>query len=107
MSLLPARSKLTPRSLAATARRRVRPHLLAVFQTAVAAVAAWVIAVALLPTDRPTFASIAAVIVLGAAYGRRRRNAFELLGGVVLGIAVASVLVFVLGSGAWQIGLLV
>jgi uncharacterized membrane protein YgaE (UPF0421/DUF939 family) len=107
MPLLPAPAKLTPRSLFATARRRVRPHLVAVLQTAVAAVAAWLLAVALLPAERPAFASIAAIIVLGAAYGRRRRNAVELLGGVVLGIAVASVLVFLLGSGPWQIALLV
>ena len=80
MPTLPARSKLTPRALVATARRRVRPHLVAVVQTAVAAVAAWLLAVALLPADRPAFASIAAIIVLGAAYGRRRRNAVELLG---------------------------
>jgi uncharacterized membrane protein YgaE (UPF0421/DUF939 family) len=104
---LPARSKLTPRYVLATARRRVRPHILAIFQTAVAAVAAWLLADALLPAERPAFASIAAIIVLGAAYGRRRRNAIELLGGVVLGIAVASVLVFLLGSGPWQIALLV
>jgi uncharacterized membrane protein YgaE (UPF0421/DUF939 family) len=104
---LPARSKLTPRAVLATARRRVRPHLIAVFQTAVAAVAAWLIADAVLPAERPAFASIAAIIVLGAAYGRRRRNAVELLGGVVLGIAVASVLVYLIGSGPWQIALLV
>src|SRR5215217_1072785 len=107
MPTLPAPAKLTPRSLLATARRRVRPHMLAVFQTAVAAAAAWLLAVALLPAERPAFASIAAIIVLGAAYGRRRRNAIELLGGVVLGIAVASVLVFLIGSGPWQIALLV
>lgn len=107
MPTLPAPSKLTPRAVLATARRRVRPHILAIFQTAVAAVAAWLLADAVLPAERPAFASIAAIIVLGAAYGRRRRNAVELLGGVVLGIAVASVLVFLIGSGPWQIALLV
>src|SRR5918997_6056643 len=107
MPTLPAPSKLTPRAVVATGRRRVRPHILAIFQTAVAAVAAWLLADAVLPAERPAFASIAAIIVLGAAYGRRRRNAVELLGGVVLGIAVASVLVFLLGSGPWQIALLV
>ena len=71
-----------PSSPLATARRRVRPHLAAVLQTALAAVAAYLLALLILPTDRPTFASIAAVICLGATYGRRRRNAFELLGGV-------------------------
>ena len=98
MPTLPAPAKLTPRAVLATARRRVRPHVLAIFQTAVAAVAAWLLAVALLPAQRPAFASIAAIIVLGAAYGRRRRNAIELLGGVVLGIAVASALVFRVGA---------
>jgi uncharacterized membrane protein YgaE (UPF0421/DUF939 family) len=78
-----------------------------VLQTAVAAVAAWWLAVLLLPNDRPAFASIAAIIVLGATYGRRRRNAIELLGGVMLGIAIATGLVFLLGSGPLQIGLLV
>jgi uncharacterized membrane protein YgaE (UPF0421/DUF939 family) len=107
MPTLPTPAKLRPRAVAATARRRVRPHLLAVFQTASAAVAAWWLAVLLLPAERPAFASIAAIIVLGATYGRRRRNALELLGGVTLGIAVASVLVFLIGSGPWQIGILV
>ena len=96
-----------PSSPLATARRRVRPHLAAVLQTALAAVAAYLLADLLLPTHRPTFASIAAIICLGASYGRRRRNAFELLGGVLLGISVASLLVFLIGSGPLQIGVLV
>jgi len=99
--------RLIPSSPLATARRRVRPHFVAVLQTAIAAVAAWLLADLVLPTDQPTFASIAAVICLGAAYGRRRRNALELLGGVTLGIAVASVLVFLIGTGPFQIGALV
>jgi len=99
--------KLTPRVALTTVRRRVRPHVAAVFQTAAAAVAAWWLALLLLPAERPAFASIAAIIVLGTTYGRRRRNAFELLGGVLLGITVASALVFLLGSGPWQIALLV
>jgi uncharacterized membrane protein YgaE (UPF0421/DUF939 family) len=103
----PDTRKLTPRAVATTVRRRLRPHVSAVLQTAVAAVAAWALAVVLLPNDRPAFASIAAIIVLGATYGRRRRNAIELLGGVMLGIAIATGLVFLIGSGPLQIGLLV
>ena len=99
--------KPTPRALATIVRRRLRPHVAAVLQTAVAAVAAWWLAVLLLPNERPAFASIAAIVVLGATYGRRRRNAIELLGGIVLGIAIASGLVFLIGSGPLQIGLLV
>jgi uncharacterized membrane protein YgaE (UPF0421/DUF939 family) len=96
-----------PRAAAVTARRRIRPHVPAVLQTAAAAVAAWYIAVLLLPTERPAFAAIAAVICLGVTYGQRRRRAVELIGGVVLGISVASVLLFLIGTGPAQVALLV
>jgi uncharacterized membrane protein YgaE (UPF0421/DUF939 family) len=107
MRSLPPTTSFAPRSIARTVRRRVRPHLFAVLQTAAAALAAWWLAVLLLPAERPAFASIAAVVCLGATYGRRRRNALELIGGVMLGITIATVLVFLIGSGPWQIALLV
>ena len=78
-----------------------------VLQTAAAAVAAWYLALLLLPSPRPAFASIAAVICLGAAYGQRRRQAVELVGGVMIGLAVASALLALIGTGPWQIALLV
>ena len=89
------------------ARLRLRPHVLPVLQTAIAAVAAWYLALALLPTTRPAFASIAAIVCLGVTYGQRRRRALELLGGVVLGVATASLLLVAIGTGPLQIGLLV
>jgi uncharacterized membrane protein YgaE (UPF0421/DUF939 family) len=107
MRSLPSTTSFAPRSVARTVRRRLRPHVVAVFQTAAAALAAWWLAVLLLPAERPAFASIAAVICLGATYGRRRRNALELIGGVMLGIAVATGLVFLIGTGPLQIALLV
>jgi hypothetical protein len=70
-------------------------------------VAAWSLAKLLLPDGRPSFASIAAVICLGASYGQRGRKALELVGGVVLGISVASAIVPLIGTGALQIGLMV
>jgi uncharacterized membrane protein YgaE (UPF0421/DUF939 family) len=97
----------SPRSLLTAARRRLRPHLLAVLQTAAAALGAWWLALALLPTERPAFASIAAVICVGVTYGQRRRRAIELIGGIVLGITVASLLLFAIGTGPWQIAALV
>ena len=90
-----------------SARRRVIPQLPLVAQTAIAAVAAWYLALLLLPSPRPAFASIAAVICLGATHGQRRRRATELVGGVVVGIAVASALLFLIGTGPLQTGLLV
>src|SRR5215207_8354210 len=78
-----------------------------ILQTAVAAAAAWCVAVLALPDGRPSFASIAAVICLGASHGQRGSKALQLIAGVVLGITVASALVTLVGSGALQIGLLV
>src|SRR6201990_3682403 len=56
---------------------------------------------------RPAFASIAAVISLGAAFGERRERAVQLIAGVMLGIVLADLLVRVIGAGLPQIGVLV
>jgi uncharacterized membrane protein YccC len=89
------------------ARRRLHGHLWPILQTAVAAVGAWYLAVLLGVEHRPAFASIAAVISLGAAFGERRQRAVQLIAGVMLGIVVADLLLRVIGSGLPQIGLLV
>ncbi len=82
-------------------------HLWPILQTAVAAVLAWYIAVLLGVEHRPAFASIAAVISLGAAFGERRKRAVQLVAGVMLGIVLADLLLRTTGSGLPQIGLLV
>jgi uncharacterized membrane protein YgaE (UPF0421/DUF939 family) len=87
--------------------RRVHGHLWPILQTAVAAVGAWYLAVLLGVEHRPAFASIAAVISLGAAFGERRQRAVQLIGGVMLGIVLADLLLRAMGSGLPQIGLLV
>ena len=86
---------------------RLRGRLWPILQTAVAATAAWFIAAALLPDGRPSFASIAAVICLGATHGERGSKALQLVGGVVLGICVASALATLIGAGPLQIGIMV
>jgi len=96
-----------PSTPIAVLRRRVRPHAAAIVQTAVAASAAWGVALLALPATEPAFASIAAIISLGVTLAKRRRRAVELLGGVVLGITVATALVALIGTGVWQIGALV
>jgi len=93
-----------------TARRaldRLRGRAWPILQTALAAVAAWYLAKLLTSEEEPVFASIAAVIALGATYGQRRERAFELVGGVVLGIGLADLLILAIGSGPLQLGLLV
>jgi uncharacterized membrane protein YgaE (UPF0421/DUF939 family) len=88
-------------------RRRVGGHVWPILQTAVAAVAAWYLAVLLGAEQKPVFASIAAVISLGATFGERRHRAVQLIFGVMLGIVVADLLVRTIGVGLPQIGLLV
>jgi uncharacterized membrane protein YccC len=91
----------------ARARTRVRATMRPVLQTAAAAVAAWYVARLLLSDPRPAFASIAAVITLGASYGQRSDRAVQLAGGVILGITVADVIVQLIGVGGPQIGVMV
>jgi uncharacterized membrane protein YgaE (UPF0421/DUF939 family) len=86
---------------------RLRLRAWPILQTAAAAVAAWYLATLLLPANRPVFASIAAVIALGASYGQRPERAIELIGGVVLGIGIADLLIQGIGSGPLQLGLMV
>jgi uncharacterized membrane protein YgaE (UPF0421/DUF939 family) len=94
-------------SFAQEARARVRGRLWPIVQTGLAAVGAWYAAVLLGVDARPGFASIAAVISLGAAFGERRQRAIQLIAGVMLGIVLADLLVRAIGYGLPQIGLLV
>lgn len=89
------------------ARRRVEGHLWPILQTGLAAVGAWYCAMLLGVEHRPAFASIAAVISLGAAFGERRERAVQLIAGVMLGIVLADLLVRLIGAGLPQIGVLV
>src|SRR3954454_17235771 len=89
------------------ARRRLHSRTLAILQTAVAALAAWYLSVALLPDPQPLFACIATVICLGASHGAHRQRALHLVAGVVLGLAIADAIVHVIGTGAPQLAVLV
>jgi uncharacterized membrane protein YgaE (UPF0421/DUF939 family) len=86
---------------------RLRSGWLQILQTAVAACLAWFLAVLILGLERPTFAPIAAVIVLGLAVGERARRAVELTLGVAFGVALADLLLSVVGVGALQAGVFV
>lgn len=86
---------------------RLRARAWPILQTAGAAVIAWYLATLLTSEQQPVFASIAAVVSMGATYGQRSERAIELIGGVVLGIGVADLLVGAIGSGPMQLGLLV
>lgn len=78
-----------------------------ILHTAVAAAGAWFVAVEVVGQTQPFFAPTAAVITLGLTVGQRRRRAVEIAVGVALGVLVADVLVALIGTGTWQLLVLV
>jgi uncharacterized membrane protein YgaE (UPF0421/DUF939 family) len=74
-----------------------------IVQCAVAASVAWWIAYDVLGKTTPFFAPIAAVVCLGLSYGQRLRRTVEILVGVAVGVGVADVFVHYVGTGTWQI----
>jgi uncharacterized membrane protein YgaE (UPF0421/DUF939 family) len=86
---------------------RTKANTILAIQGAFAAGFAWFIATKLLHHHQPVFAPISAVIVLDIAVGQRFRRTFELVLGVALGIAIGDALVYEIGTGAWQLGLVV
>ncbi len=80
---------------------------LRIVQICVAAGVAWLIATRIVGHYEPFFAPIAVVLVLGLAIERRGRRAYEIALGVALGITVADLIVLVLGTGTWQLMLII
>ncbi len=86
---------------------RFRTKRWQVAQCAVAAAVAWLVAKHALGHEVPVFAPIAAVLALGTSYGQRLRRVAEITVGVAVGVLLADLLVALLGTGAWQLGLVV
>jgi uncharacterized membrane protein YgaE (UPF0421/DUF939 family) len=86
---------------------RVRSKAWLIGQAALAAALAWVVAKDVLGHDTPFFAPIAAVVSLGVTYGQRLRRVAEVTVGVAVGVLVADLLVLALGTGWWQLALVV
>ena len=78
-----------------------------IIQCALAAGVAWLIASDLLGHQTPFFAPVAAVVSLGTSYGQRLRRVVEVTIGVAVGVLLADLLVAQLGSGWWQLTLIV
>lgn len=87
--------------------RRLASMAPSIAQSSVAAALAWAVAKDVLGHDRPFFAPIAAVICIGITLGQRLRRLAELVIGVGVGIGVGDVLISQIGSGPWQIALVV
>lgn len=88
-------------------RARLRSKRFLVLQCALAGGAAWFISAEVLQHPTPFFAPIAAVVGLGTSYGQRPRRVAEITFGVAVGIFLADLLVLGLGSGWWQMSIVI
>ncbi len=86
---------------------RLRANGWPILQTAVAAGLAYFLATFVLGNEQSFFAPIAAVVTLGLSMGQRGRRAIEVAIGVALGLAVADLIVLLIGVGSAQIGIVV
>lgn len=83
--------------------RRLWLSSVPITQCAVAAGLAWWIASVALDHAQPFFAPIAAVVSLGLSLAKRWRRAVELVAGITIGILAGDLVISWIGSGTWQI----
>lgn len=76
-------------------------------QAGLAAALSWFVSYYILRNPEPVFAPISAVATLAASVGQRIRRTVELILGVSLGVAIGDALIYLVGTGAWQLGLIV
>jgi uncharacterized membrane protein YgaE (UPF0421/DUF939 family) len=86
---------------------RLRSKAWHIGQASVAAGVSWLLAKYLLGHATPFFAPVAAVVCLGTSYGQRLRRVAEVAVGVAVGLLVADGLVVLIGTGWWQLSLIV
>lgn len=87
--------------------QRLRKSALPILQCAVGAAIAWFIAHRVIGHPTPFFAPVAAVISIGVAFGARIRRSVELVAGVSVGILIGDLFISRVGTGPWQIALVV
>jgi uncharacterized membrane protein YgaE (UPF0421/DUF939 family) len=78
---------------------------LPILQCAVGAALAWLVAHQVFSHARPFFAPMAVVICIGVGFGQRLRRVVELVVGVSVGIGVGDLLISRIGTGWWQLAL--
>lgn len=89
--------------ITATFRATRRVPLLQVLKSAVATIAAWLVAGWLVPGELPVFAAIAALLVVQPSVNQSFGKAVERSVGVVLGVIVATGLSLAFGQSTWVI----
>jgi uncharacterized membrane protein YgaE (UPF0421/DUF939 family) len=86
---------------------RLRSKAWHIGQCSIAAGVAWFVAHDVVGHPQPFFAPIVAVICLGTSYGQRLRRVADVTVGVAVGVFLADVLLMLIGTGAWQITVVV
>jgi len=86
---------------------RWRSTAVPIVQAALAAGLSWLVAVHVVDHRAPFFAPVAAVVCLGITLGQRLRRTIELIVGVGLGVGVGDLLISAIGTGPWQIAVVV
>jgi uncharacterized membrane protein YgaE (UPF0421/DUF939 family) len=106
MQSSPARAAARARDRLGAGLGELRRAWRVILQATVAAALAYGLAEAI-GHEIPFFAPIAAVATVAVSLAHRFRRAFELVLGNALGILFADVLIAQIGTGAWQVGLVV
>ncbi len=86
---------------------RWRSTTVPIVQAALVAGLSWLVAVHVVDHRAPFFAPVAAVVCLGMTLGQRLRRTIELIVGVGLGVGVGDLLISAIGTGPWQIAVVV
>lgn len=86
---------------------RLRLSALPILQCAVGAALSWFIAHDIIGHTQPFFAPTAAVVSIGISFGARVRRSVELVVGVAVGIGIGDLFISQVGTGVWQIALVV
>ena len=76
-------------------------------QTALAAGLSWFVAVHLFGHHAPLFAPVAAIVSIDMTLGQRLRRAIELIVGASVGVGIGALLISAIGTGPWQIAVVV
>ncbi|NYH45970.1 uncharacterized membrane protein YgaE (UPF0421/DUF939 family) [Micromonospora jinlongensis] len=102
-------ARLRDRALATVRERfrRVRAVGGLALQAGLAAALSWFVAHELLHVSQPVFAPISAVSTIAASVGQRLRRTVELILGVTVGVLIGDLLLLVIGTGWWQLALIV
>jgi uncharacterized membrane protein YgaE (UPF0421/DUF939 family) len=111
-------TRLNGMPITSATRSRVGAHLtervscwrsaaIPVVQTALAAGLSWFVAVHLFGHRAPSFAPVAAIVSIDMSLGQRLRRAAELIVGASAGVGVAALLISAIGTGPWQIAIIV